>query len=234
MAAEPKAVDQAGLEPLLEYLRDRRGFDFSAYKRASLSRRLLKRMHTVGVAGFAEYCEFLERTPDEFGALFNTILINVTTFFRDPEVWAVLTRDVVPPLIAARAPDEPIRVWSAGCASGQEPYSIVMMLAEALGPDVVRERVKVYATDIDDDALAEARRAVYTPKQLAELPEPLVETYFERQHDDYVFHRDLRRCVIFGRHDLLQDAPISRIDLLMCRNALMYFNGEAQARVLER
>jgi two-component system CheB/CheR fusion protein len=232
--AEDNLVEQDGLEPLLEYLRDRRGFDFAAYKRASLSRRLVKRMELVGARRFDEYQDLLEREPAEFRELFNTILINVTGFFRDPEVWAALATDVVPALLAARGPADPIRAWSAGCASGQEPYSIVMMLAEALGVEAVRDRVKIYATDLDEDALAEARRASFTEKQLADVPAPLVARYFERHRDDFVFHRELRRSVIFGRHDLLLDAPISRVDLLVCRNTLMYFTAEAQSHIMAR
>lgn len=228
-SAGPQIVDQQGLEPLLEYLRDSRGFDFGAYKRASLSRRLARRMDTVGARSFDEYRERLQCEPGEFRELFNAVLINVTSFLRDADVWAALAAGIIPALLASRQPDDPIRAWSAGCASGQEPYSIVMVLAEVLGIEAVRDRVKVYATDVDEDALAEARGASFTEKQLAGVPGPLVSRYFERHRDRFAFHRDLRRCVIFGRHDLLQDAPISRVDLLLCRNTLMYFTAEAQS-----
>jgi two-component system, chemotaxis family, CheB/CheR fusion protein len=234
MGAEPNALEHAELESLLEYLRDSRGFDFGAYKRASLTRRIAKRMDSAGAPSFAAYRALLQRNPDEFRELFNTILINVTSFFRDPDVWAALSGEVLPALLAARGPADPIRGWSAGCASGQESYSAVIMLAEAIGIEAARERVKIYATDVDDDALAEARRAVFTARQIGDVPEPLVAKYFERQRDDFVFHRELRRCVIFGRHDLLQDAPISRVDLLFCRNTLMYFTAEAQSRIMAR
>ena len=227
-------ADHAALEPLLEHLRHARGFDFTAYKRTTLTRRIVKRMETAGISGVDRYREFLDTHPDEFNALFNTILINVTSFFRDGDVWDALRDDVLPRLLAACAPGEPIRIWSAGCASGQEPYSVVMMLAEALGIEAVRERVKVYATDVDEEALAEARRAVFTARQLADVPAALAAKYFDGDGDRYTFHRDLRRCVIFGRHDLIQDAPISRVDLLLCRNTLMYFNADAQARIMAR
>jgi two-component system, chemotaxis family, CheB/CheR fusion protein len=227
-------VDHATFEPLLEHLRHSRGFDFTAYKRTTLTRRIVKRMETAGVTGVDRYREFLDTHPDEFKALFNTILINVTSFFRDRDVWDALRDDVLPQLIAAREPGEPIRIWSAGCASGQEPYSVVVLLAEALGIDAVRERVKVYATDVDEEALAEARRAVFTETQLADVPAALAAKYFEGDGDRYALHRELRRCVIFGRHDLIQDAPISRVDLLLCRNTLMYFNADAQARITAR
>ena len=227
-------VDQAALEPLLEHLRHVRGFDFTAYKRTTLTRRIVKRMETAGISGVDRYREFLDGHPDEFDALFNTILINVTSFFRDGDVWDALRDGLLPQLIASREPGEPIRIWSAGCASGQEPYSIVMLLADALGIDTARERLKVYATDVDQEALAEARRAVFTDRQIVDVPPALATKYFERDGDRHAFHRDLRRCVIFGRHDLIKDAPISRVDLLLCRNTLMYFNADAQARIMAR
>ncbi len=223
------------LESLLEYLKRGRGFDFTGYKRSSLARRIDKRMQEVGIEGYDAYRDYLELHADEFGRLFDTILINVTGFFRDPDAWEVLTGELLPQLLARREGGEPVRVWSAGCASGEETYTLVMVLAEALGIDGFRERVKVYATDVDDEALSRARQAVYPAKALEDVPEELRERYFEPLPGDrYVFRGDLRRNVIFGRHDLVHDAPISHLDLLVCRNALMYFNAEVQARILAR
>ena len=219
---------------LLEYLRRARGFDFAAYKRSTLQRRMQKRLQTVGVDNYAEYSDYLEVHPDEFAALFNTILINVTDFYRDPAAWDVIRDNVIPRILSAKAPDEPVRVWSAGCAAGQEAYSIAMLLVEALGEGAYRQRVKIYATDVDQEALNEARPSTYTEQQVAAVPAALRDKYFDRVNDHYSFRKDLRRSVIFGRHDLLNDAPISRVDLLICRNTLMYFNAEAQTRVLAR
>lgn len=140
------ALEHAGFERILEFLRQARGFDFTAYKRTSLMRRVRKRMQMVEVAEFEAYLDFLQVHPDEFVSLFNTILINVTSFFRDPEVWDALRTSVVPELVAARNGNGPIRVWSAGSASGQEAYSAAMILAEVLGAEAFRERVKIYAT----------------------------------------------------------------------------------------
>ena len=232
MTAQPD--DASHLDEILEYLRHSRGFDFTAYKRASLTRRLMKRMQTVDVRSFGEYLEYLQGNRHEFTALFNTILINVTSFFRDQELWTHLDAELLPRLLAARAPDAPIRVWSAGCASGQEAYTIAMLLAEHIGVDALRERVKIYGTDLDEEALMEGRSAIYSARQVADVPPAMLEKYFEPQGTHYTFNRDLRRTVIFGRHDILQDAPISKVDLLFCRNTLMYFNAEAQARVLAR
>jgi two-component system CheB/CheR fusion protein len=227
----PDAV--AEFEVLLAYLKLSRGFDFTAYKRASLMRRVQVRMQALGMSRFAAYLDFLQVDAEEFTRLFNTILINVTSFFRDAAHWEYLRDEILPELIGPPG-SAAIRVWSAGCASGEEAYSIAILLAEAMGSDGFRERVKIYATDVDEEALAQARPAVYGARAVEDVPAPLLERYFDRQDDRFAINNELRRAVIFGRHDLIQDAPISRVDLLICRNCLMYFNTEAQARILSR
>ncbi|WP_088893342.1 CheR family methyltransferase [Leptolyngbya ohadii] len=230
-------------EALLDYIKRSRGFDFTGYKRPSLMRRVNKRMQAVGVEDYASYLDYLEVHPGEFNALFNTLLINVTAFFRDRLSWDYIRDTVVPQILSSKLPGAPIRVWSAGCASGQEAYTIAILLAEHLGLEQFRERVKIYATDVDEEALQQARQAIYSDRELVGLSPEQIEQFFERL-DDYSngeqrssrfsFRKDLRRSVIFGRHDLVQDAPISKIDLLLCRNVLMYFNGEIQRRILSR
>jgi two-component system CheB/CheR fusion protein len=228
-------ADPAGdVDELLDHLRETRGFDFSGYKRTSLQRRILHRMNQLHLTSYAEYIDRLQVDANEFTALFNTILINVTGFFRDPEAWERVRTTVIPQLVADKAPGEPIRVWSAGCSSGQEAYSVAMLLAEALGPERYLEQVKIYATDVDDEALGQARQAVFEEDEIRGVPEELRTTYFELRDKRYAFRPELRRTVIFGRNDLVQDAPISRIDLLICRNTLMYFNAETQSRILSR
>jgi two-component system CheB/CheR fusion protein len=230
----PAPSEDRALEALLEYLRDQRGFDFSGYKRATLGRRIDRRMSEVSVADYDAYIGYLEANPREFATLFNTILINVTSFFRDPDSWDYLRDEILPELLASIPAEEPIRVWSAGCASGEEAYTAAIVLFEALGEDAFQRRVKIYATDIDEEALAEARAAVYPQKAIADLPTEIADTYFVENGADVAFRPDLRRSVIFGRNELLQDAPISRIDLLLCRNVLMYFRVEAQTRILSQ
>jgi two-component system, chemotaxis family, CheB/CheR fusion protein len=224
----------AKVDHLLEYLRQSRGFDFTGYKRPSLMRRIAKRMQLVSVANFSEYVDYLEVHPEEFSLLFNTILINVTSFFRDEAAWQCLGETVLPRITAARSPDQTIRIWSAGCASGEEAYTIAMLIAETLGKSEFRHRVKVYATDVDEAALTTARQGIYSTKELQAVPPALREKYFDSVGERYVFNAELRRSVIFGRHDLVQDAPMSRLDLLICRNTLMYFNAETQSRILNR
>ncbi len=221
-------------EALLEYLQRTRGFDFTGYKRTSLMRRVGRRMQTVGHDKYSDYMDYLEVHPEEFVALFNTILINVTGFFRDPEAWSYLGDEIIPSILNHRAAPAPLRVWCAGVASGEEAYSVAMLLAEAMGMDAFRERVKIYATDVDEQALSQARQASYELSSLEAVPRALRDKYFEPVANTFVFRADLRRCAIFGRHDLIQDAPISRLDLLVCRNTLMYFNSETQGRILGR
>jgi two-component system CheB/CheR fusion protein len=221
-------------EDLLVFLQEERGFDFTGYKRPSLVRRVLRRMQTLDMSAYGTYHEHLRSHPDEFEQLFNTILINVTSFFRDPHAWEYVQKKVIPDFLATKEGAAPIRVWCAGCASGQEAYTIAMLLAEALGAEAFRERVKVYATDADAEALHQARLASYSEKEMESVPAELRERYFDAANARRVFRADLRRSVIFGRHDLVSDPPISRLDLLICRNTLMYFNSQAQARIMSR
>jgi two-component system CheB/CheR fusion protein len=230
-SAQPAAGTDE-LRPLLEYLKTNRGFDFTGYKRSSLERRIRKRMDAIGIQGYSDYEDYLEVHPDEFNQLFDAILINVTGFFRDRAAWEFLANEAIPLLLEETPRDQPIRVWSAACASGEEAYTAAVLLAEAMGEEEFRRRVKIYATDVDEDALNTARHAVFPPKVTKDIPEAYLEKYFEPNTTGLMFRGDLRRTVIFGRNDLVQDAPISRVDLLISRNSLMYFTPETQARIL--
>ncbi|MEA5574853.1 CheR family methyltransferase [Anabaena sp. UHCC 0451] len=221
-------------ENLLIYIREHRGFDFTGYKRSTLIRRVTKRIQSLNIDNFGDYIDYLEVYPEEFHYLFNTILINVTDFFRDTAAWEYLGKKVIPNLIKGKKTGEQIRIWSAGCASGEEAYTLAILVAEALGAEDFRQRVKIYATDVDEEALNQSRQAIYSAKEVDAVPTELRDKYFELVGNNYIFRQDLRRCVIFGCHDLLQDAPISRLDLLVCRNTLMYFNSEVQGRIMTR
>lgn len=231
MSNSPANMD---FEALLDYLKRSRGFDFTGYKRSSLMRRVTRRMQTVEIEGYGNYLDYLEVHPEEFQHLFNTLLINVTSFFRDHAAWNHLITEIIPRIVARKESHESIRVWSAGCASGEEAYTIAIAIASVIGVEQFRERVKIYATDVDEEALNQARQAVYLARDLGGLSAEQVAEFFEQHENRYTFRKDLRRSVIFGRHDLIQDAPISKIDLLVCRNTLMYFNAETQSRILAR
>src|SRR5215472_747455 len=224
------AVDET-FEQLLEYLKTNRGFDFTGYKRPTLQRRIAKREQVLRLESHAAYQEYLDTSEDEFRLLFDTILINVTSFFRDATAWDYLRDEAIPRMLETN-PEGEVRCWTPGCATGEEAYSLAMTLAQQMGDDSFRARVKIYATDIDEEALTYGRHARYTRKQIDPVPEELLERYLEPANTHYAVKPEYRRAVIFGRHDLLQDPPISRVDLLVCRNTLIYFTPEAQERII--
>src|SRR3954469_7181836 len=179
-------TDNEHFEALLDFLKRQRGFDFTGYKRSTLQRRVTKRMGAVGAGDYGDYLDYLQVHPDEFTELFNALLINVTAFFRDPPAWQFLAEEIIPKLLRQRPTGE-IRVWSAGCASGEEAYSLAMLLVQAMGEDAFGERVKISATDIDEEALAAARHATYPPKAFEDVPEEHVERCFDRTDHHYAF-----------------------------------------------
>lgn len=222
-------------EALLEYLKYSRGCDLTGYKRSNLMRRFRVRMRELKIDSYLDYLHYLQRHSQEYIPLLNTVLINLTSFFRDRASWEYLANELIPQILASKQPDEPIRVWSAACASGQELYSLIILFAEVLGIESCLQRLQFIATDWDQDALSQARNATYKPKDISAIPADLLEKYFEQtEQGDYSFHRQLRRTIIFAHHNLAKHAPMSKIDLLVCRNALMYFNSDIQITILIR
>jgi two-component system CheB/CheR fusion protein len=231
-------------EALLDYIKQNCGCDLTLYKRPSLMRRFQHRMQQLKIENYAHYLQYLQEHPQECSSLLDTILINYSGFFRDRpsgvgasrhhDCWDYLANQIIPQIITRKQPHEKIRVWSAGCASGQEVYTLAMLLAESLGIEQYLQRVQIFATDLDEDALKQARRASYSNQEVADIPSELLSKYFEQIEQRYVFHAKLRRTILFGRHDLALDAPMSKIDLLVCRNVLIYFQPETQATVLVR
>jgi two-component system, chemotaxis family, CheB/CheR fusion protein len=221
-------------EVLLGYLKQHCDCDLTSYKRGSLMRRFQYRLQQLGIENYGKYLQYIQDHPEESIALFNTVLINFSGFFRDRDSWNYLANTIIPQIIASKQPNERIRVWSAGCASGQEVYTLVMLLVEALGIEQYLQRVQIFATDVDDNALHEARQASYNRMEVADIPSGLLSKYFDSTEEGYVFQFILRRVIIFGHHDLAKDAPMSKIDLLVCRNVLIYFTPETQATIMVR
>lgn len=221
-------------EALLNYLKHNRGCDLTGYKRSTLQRRFTHRMQSLNIFNYPEYLQYIQKHYEEWFTLLNDVLINVTSFFRDRDAWVNLTNNIIPKIIASKQPSESIRVWSAGCASGEEVYSLMILFAEALGIDACLQRVQHYATDMDEDAIKQARFATYSSIQVAAIPPELLEKYFKQTPQGYIFHQKLRDTIVFGHHNLVQDAPMSKIDLLTCRNVLIYFDAETQASILIR
>jgi two-component system CheB/CheR fusion protein len=221
------------LRELLQELAEQRHFDFRGYKKTTLERRFRRRMFQLSLRGYAEYGDYIREHPDEVNGLLNTLLINVTEFFRDPPAWEILRHEILPPLLKRIKPGYSFRAWSAGCASGEEPYSIAIMLAEHFGQRIQDYDVKIYATDIDEEALNVARRGEYSLEAVKHVRSEWREKYFHGKESLRV-NRELRRLVIFGRSNLGEDAPISHVNLLVCRNVLIYFDSDLQKRILTR
>lgn len=219
---------------LLEKLKQRRSIDFSGYKAGTLSRRLRRRMVATDTHTQEEYLALVEAQPDELDTLARDILISVTAFFRDMAAFDALRPQVATICKRCREEDQDIRVWVAGCATGEEAYSIAMLFAEALHGDPHAPTVQVFATDIDDDALAVARRGLYPAAALDTVPEALLQRYFQPYSSTYEAGKRLRDMIVFARHNLVDDPPFLRLDLVTCRNVLIYFDNELQARVLKR
>ncbi len=221
------------LKELLQELAAQRSFDLRGYKISSLERRFKHRMFELKIGTYAEYADYIRRQHDEVTYLLASVLINVTEFFRDPPAWEVLRNDVLPSLTASLKPGQSLRAWSAGCASGEEAYSLAILLAEHLGDKIKDLDVRVYATDIDEEALNVARRGEYAAEKLRQIRPEWRAKYFTGEKICRVT-RDLRRLLIFGRSNLASDAPISRVQLLLCRNVLIYFDSDLQKQVLTR
>lgn len=222
------------LEAILDYLKYYRSCDLTGYKRSSLMRRFRHRMQSLDIDSYPSYLQYLQSHAQEYQHLLDDVFINFTSFFRDRDTWNYLATEIIPQILASKQPDEPIRVWSAGCAAGQEVYSLVMLLAEALGIDDYLQRVQIFATDIDEAAVQQARLGLYSAQEITGIPPDWLAKYFEKTEQGYVFHRELRKKIVFGHHNLAEDAPMSKIDLLTCRNVFIYFNGEVQKAVLVR
>ncbi len=231
--APPKGRDRDEFAALLDRIRERSGIDFGTYKDATIVRRLRGRMGATGHPTLAAYAKHLDTDPEEYAKLISSLLIKVTEFFRDPKVFDYLRTQTLPMLIdAARKEGRQLRVWSAGCSTGEEAYSLAITLLEALGDDKTLD-VRVFATDIDGAAIAFARRGLYPPGALKKVPPAIRERYFVKSDGGYEVARSLRALMTFGEHDLGARAPFPRIDLILCRNVLIYFSPPMQRAALE-
>jgi len=231
---EPSAPEtDSALAELLGDLRARRGIDFSSYKVPTLLRRLNRRLVATGMADVASYRRYLQDNPNEERHLISSFLIKVTRFFRDAPLYDYLRAEILPELIAAAGDQRrELRVWSAGCATGEEPYSLAMLIAEAMG-GTNRFGVRIFATDLDEDAIAFARRGIYSPATVANLDPELVDRYFTRRDGSYEIRKAIRSMVVFGHHDLGQRPPFPHVDLILCRNVLIYFTANLQQQALD-
>lgn len=217
---------------VLAALEKRFGTDFRGYRHTTLRRRLDRRILATQKADVKEYLQLLQDDEEELERLHAEFLIKVSQFFRDPVQWAHLDKAVVRPLVLGRSGTEEIRVWSAGCATGEEAYSLAILFTEAFEESDGPARFRVYATDLDKDALTSARQGVFSEAQLAVLSPERRERHFQEDGDRWRVRKDLRKRVIFGRHDLLRDPPLASMDLVSCRNVLIYFKPEEAKALL--
>jgi two-component system CheB/CheR fusion protein len=229
----PQAPDVATLREVLTVLRARTGHDFSNYKPATLLRRIERRILVHGLSDARQYVQVLRERPEEIGLLLNELLISVTSFFRDSEAYQILERRVIPKLFENKSMSDHVRVWAAGCATGEEAYSLGMALAEAASESLTPPRVQVFGTDLDERAVAIAREGLYTDGEVADVSDDRLRRFFGRERSGYRVRRELREVVLFATHNVIKDPPFSHLDLVACRNVLIYLNRSAQERLLE-
>lgn len=229
---EPVLSDK-GLERILALLRVGCGHDFTQYKRKTLRRRVERRMSVRSITDIAAYARYLQQQPGELKLLFREMLINVTSFFRDPEAFLLLKAEILPSLMKDRAFDSPLRIWVAGCSTGEEAYSIAMVLRELMeegtGPQL---RVQLYATDLDDEAITTARAARYPDNIAQDVGADRLHRFFLLDNNEYVVKKEVREMVVFAVQNVAQDPPFTRLDLLSCRNVMIYMEPELQARLI--
>jgi two-component system, chemotaxis family, CheB/CheR fusion protein len=223
------------LREILGLVSRQASIDFRPYKTSTILRRISRRMTVTHNRSMREYADYLKISPEEVGQLVKAFLINVTQFFRDSEAFAYLKNEIMPTLIAnARGRDRVLRFWAAGCATGEEPYSLAMLITDLLGVELPEWSVKIFATDLDEAAINFARRGLYSDSMLKGMPTEYRDRFFERVDHGYRISKTLRQMIIFGQQDLSRSAPFPRIDLVLCRNVLIYFTPELQEYVLNQ
>ncbi|MGE7989504.1 CheR family methyltransferase [Pseudomonas sp. NPDC089554] len=223
------------LEEILLLLRTNTGHDFQHYKRATVLRRIERRMHVTGQVDLPGYYRYLEQHPDESTQLLADMLIGVTNFFRDREAFEALERNVLPELVSpsenGEGPSE-IRVWSAGCSTGEEAYSLAMLVSEQMTLERSAAKLQVFATDLDERAIVHARSGCYPESIVTDVPPARLRQFFTKEDEHYRVRKEVRERVLFARHNLLSDPPFSQIDLVVCRNLLIYLDREVQQDIL--
>lgn len=221
-----------GIEKLFDILRARFNLDFGNYKRTTIGRRVKRRMGIRQEGDFERYVELLSRDPEELDALYRDLLIGVTRFFRDEEAYEQFAGEVLAEFAERARREETIRGWVAGCATGEEAYSLAMLIHERLSQDGASPKIKIFATDAHASSLDTAAKGVYSDAAVDEIEPRLRDRYFERQGDMWHVSAELRRMIVFAQHNLIQDAPFTQLDFVSCRNLLIYLQPPAQKKAL--
>ena len=220
------------LEEIIQFAKDSINLDFTSYKRPTLARRVAKRMLETNHSSHEQYLAFLKENPGEVHQLCGDFLINVTRFFRDERAFAILEEKVIPEIAKNKKYDEAIKVWVAGCSTGEEAYSLAMLLDTYLNKQEIHIPVKIFATDMDKEAIQIASKGIYPAGISQVLPPQMLAKYMVRRREDYIICEHIRKMVIFANHDVIKDAPFSKVDLISCRNMLIYMDGSLQHKVL--
>ena len=232
-ALSPDLKDAAAFRDVLAILRVRTRHDFSNYKQATLLRRTARHLQIHEIEDLPAYVKFLRENTGEADFLLKNLLINVTTFFRDKEVWEVLEADVIPRLFAGKTADDAIRVWIAGCASGEEAYSVAILLHEYGSKFEDSPKIQIFASDVDDEAIAQAREGFYPEGIVNDVAPNRLKRYFTKEGKNYRVKKELREMILFAPHNILSDPPFSKLDLVTCRNLMIYLNRDAQERLMQ-
>jgi two-component system, chemotaxis family, CheB/CheR fusion protein len=226
------AVDETLLRKILTHLRLKTSHDFSSYKRSTVLRRIARRMQITRNDELGSYYEYLRENADEAQLLFGDLLISVTSFFRDREAFDALRQRVLPQLMEGKSGEERLRIWIAGCATGEEAYSVAMLVLEEIGRRDQRPSVQIFASDLDVRALATARDGLYPASIEADVDEERLRRFFVKEGEGFRVRQELRDIVLFTNHDMLKDPPFSRLDLICCRNVMIYLDRELQEQVI--
>lgn len=235
VADPPKKLnkeDTVDFKVILKYLKDQSGADFSQYKISTIQRRIEKRLSVLKLNTLAEYYNYLLETPSELGHLSQNLLVSVTAFYRDPEAWEELAKQLEE-MILEKKTGEVLRVWSAGCATGEEPYTLAFLISDILERTGKMISVKIFATDLDHEALAIARSGMYSSDDVKGLSKEDLDKYFEKKEKYFVVKKPIRDWIVFARQDLIQNPPFVKTDLIACRNVLIYFEAKLQSKIFE-
>jgi two-component system CheB/CheR fusion protein len=224
---------ESALKEIFTQLRIKTGHDFSNYKRATILRRIERRMNIRELPDLPSYAAFIHKDKEEPQVLLKELLISVTNFFRDRNAFEALEKQVLPRIFSNKGPDGVVRIWAPACATGEEAYSIAMLCAEQMNGMVTPPSVQIFATDIDSSALLVAREGLYTNADVADVSPDRLRKFFVKEGTGFRIRRELRETILFARHNILKDPPFSHLDFVSCRNLLIYLNRTAQNRVME-
>ncbi|MEW6587386.1 MAG: CheR family methyltransferase, partial [Nitrospirota bacterium] len=220
------------LKKIFVLIREHTGNDFSDYKQSTINRRIEKRMFIHGIEKTHDYVLFLQQNRDEIRSLFKELLISVTKFFRDPEAFEALKKEIIPELLGNRLPDQPVRVWVVGCTTGEEAYSIAMLFKEYRDENLKHFDVQIFATDIDNDAIEKARAGVFPESIAVDVSPERLRRFFVKEKNNFRIKKEVREMIVFSVQNVIKDPPFSKLDLISCRNLLIYMNQKLQKKVL--